>query len=705
MTRRPQDRAPVSIAFLLVMALVAACAEKPVLVTPPVPPAAVIEEEPPPAPREFRAAWVATVANIDWPSRRDLAVAEQRAEMIAILDRARAMNLNAIVLQVRPAADALYPSALEPWSEYLTGEQGRAPQPYYDPLATWIEEAHRRGIEIHAWFNPYRARHGASAQGREAPSHIVNTHPGVVRSYGTFLWMDPGEPLAAQRTIDVIRDVVRRYDIDGVHIDDYFYPYPVRAPGAPTTAPEIDFPDEPAWRLYVAGGGTLARADWRRQNVNHLIERIYKEVHQEKSWVRFGISPFGLPRPDRRPPGIAGFSQYDKLYADVELWVERCWLDYLSPQLYWPIAQAPQAYGVLLDYWISANKCNRNMYPGLYTSRINDTPQTWAPPEILDQIGESRRRPGSRGHIHFSMIALAQNRAGISDQLATQRYATPALVPPSPWIDAEAPGAPDVAASRAANGGVTIELTPAAGKATARWAIWARAGGAWRFQVAPSMPRRIDVPGGNGHGIDRVVVSAVDRLGNESRRVAVAIPFSAAAVESSIVPVARWGGTPADAAKAKRHRITHITLHHQGETYPPGRDPQEYLRALQNWSRRDKGWVDMPYHYVIDLQGRIYSGRDIEYAGDTNTEYDPTGHALVEVVGNFEEVEPNAAQLDAVVRVMSWLAIKHRVPESAIATHRDHSTQTACPGKNLYRYVQNGWIHDRIRQNLARNTP
>lgn len=692
------------IAVVAIVALLAACAEKPIQPPVPPPPAIIVQEEPPPAPREFRAAWVATVANIDWPSRRDLAVPEQRAEMIAILDRARAMNLNAIVLQVRPSADAIYPSPLEPWSEYLTGEQGRAPQPYYDPLATWIEEAHRRGLEVHAWFNPYRARH-TSAKGPEAPGHIANTHPGIVKSYGGFLWLDPGEPAAARRTLDVIRDVVRRYDIDGVHIDDYFYPYPVTPPGSPAGTPELDFPDEASWNAYVGRGGTLARADWRRQNVNQLIERLYRAVHEEKSWVRFGISPFGLPRPDRRPPGIAGFSQYDKLYADVELWMEKCWLDYLAPQLYWPMAQGPQAYGVLLDYWVGANTCKRNMYPGLFTSRVNDTPQTWAPAEILDQVAEARKRSGSHGHIHFSMAALTQNRAGIADSLALHRYETPALVPTSPWIDAEAPGPPDVAAGRNGNGGLTIELTPAAGKATARFAIWARAGGAWRLQVLPSMARRIDVPGGNGPGIDRIVVSAVDRLGNESRRVVVAIPFSAAEVEASIVPVARWGGTPADASKAKRHKITHITLHHQGETYPPGRDPQEYLRALQGWSRRDKNWIDIPYHYVIDLQGRIYAGRDIEYAGDTNTEYDPTGHALVEVVGNFEEIEPNAAQLDAVVRVMSWLAVRHGVTEKAIATHRDFSTQTVCPGKNLYRYIENGWIRERVRANLASYRP
>jgi uncharacterized lipoprotein YddW (UPF0748 family) len=485
-------------------------------------------DQPPAAPREFRAAWVSTVANIDWPSKPNLNAEKQQAEAIAILDRARALNLNAIVLQVRPAADAIYPSQIEPWSEYLTGLQGQAPQPWYDPLKFWITQAHARGLELHAWFNPYRARQ-SGARTPTAANHISRTNPAAVKSYGKFLWMDPGEDAAARQTLDVVLDVVRRYDIDGVHIDDYFYPYPIDAPGA--AAPEgaalegkivkaeLEFPDQPSWQRYQAGGGRLDRASWRRQNVNKLIQSLYEEIHREKSWVRFGISPFGLGRPERRPAGINGFSQYDKLYADAETWLQSGWVDYLSPQLYWPIRAPGQAYGVLLDYWLTQNTRGRHIWPGLYTSRVGAAPPTKEYPaqEIVDQIGVTRTRPGADGHIHFSMAALMQNRKGVADQLRASTYAAPALVPATPWLGSETPGTPSVAATRKGSG-MYLKLAP--GKANATYAIWSRYGGQWRFAVAPAS--RIDwtVPDDARLGpADAIVVSAVDRLGNESPRV------------------------------------------------------------------------------------------------------------------------------------------------------------------------------------------
>ncbi|MBC7367063.1 MAG: family 10 glycosylhydrolase, partial [Undibacterium sp.] len=387
---------------------------------------------PPAAPREFRAAWVATVANIDWPSKPGLPVERQRAEALAILERARTLKLNAIILQVRPAADALYASSLEPWSEFLTGQQGRAPEPFYDPLQFWVTEAHRRGLELHAWFNPYRARHSA-AKSPPAANHISKTNPEAVKTYGAFEWMDPGEPFAARRTLEVISEVVRNYDVDGVHIDDYFYPYPIPAPPAGTPAgsiplgskqppPEVDFPDEPAWQRYLAVRGKLSRADWRRQNVDYLVEDIYRAIHRIKPWVRFGVSPFGIGRPDRRPKGIAGFSQYDKLYADAELWLQKGWLDYFAPQLYWPKEKKAQDYATLLDYWVSQNTAHRHLWPGLFTSSINDTPKSWAPEEITHQIDLTRANPRADGHIHYSMIALMQDRHGISGKLAAGPY-------------------------------------------------------------------------------------------------------------------------------------------------------------------------------------------------------------------------------------------------------------------------------------------
>lgn len=484
---------------------------------------------PPPAPREFRAAWVSTVANIDWPSRNNLTMAKQQAEALAILDRAQALHLNAIVLQVRPSADAIYPSELEPWSEFLTGQQGRAPKGGYDPLQFWIEQAHARGLELHAWFNPYRARH-ATAKSPLARNHIANTNPEAVKTYGRYLWMDPGESAASQRTLDVILDVVRRYDIDGVHIDDYFYPYPIDTPNAAGPEgvaldggvggkQELEFPDQPSWQRYLLGGGTLDRAHWRRQNVNSLIEALYLGIHKEKSWVRFGISPFGIGRPDRRPPGIVGFSQYDKLYADAELWLANGWLDYLAPQLYWPVAQAPQAFDVLLDYWLAQNTRARHVWPGLYTSRIDNTAKTFTPEEIVKQIGVTRSRAGVRGHLHFSIAALMENRKGVADQLKAQAYQTAALSPATPWLGAEAPAAPTAQARRETTG-VGVRLAASAGKPVSHYAIWSRYGSEWRFAVAPaSRPVLLLADDAAGAAAEMVVVSAVDRLGNESARV------------------------------------------------------------------------------------------------------------------------------------------------------------------------------------------
>ena len=521
-----------------------------VTATPPTatPPTAANDALPPPSPREFRAAWVATVANIDWPSKPNLTVAQQQAEIIQIVERAKALNLNALVLQVRTSADALYPSDIEPWSEYLTGEQGRAPVPFYDPLKLWIEESHKRGIELHAWFNPYRARH-TQAKSPLAASHIANKIPSAVKSYGGYLWMDPGEVQASNQTLSVILDVVRRYDIDGVHIDDYFYPYPVAVPGTvvPPTSPddtpspvaELPFPDDASWQAYLAKGGKLVRDDWRRQNVNSLIEKIYQGIHREKNWVKFGISPFGLPKPSQRPPNISGFSQYDKLFADAELWLQNGWLDYFTPQLYWPINQTAQAYGTLLDYWVSQNKASRHIWPGLYTSRINASEKSWQPEEILNQIALTRSTGQAnglvRGHVHFSMVALTENRRNISEQLKVIAYNSAALVPRSPWLGQTLPAMPQVTADliKGTRANIKLKLSPVRATSSkingelasrvvppARYAVWQRYGNEWRFSVLAAdnegdaeMDFYIGAPSG---GLNRLVVSAVDRFGNES---------------------------------------------------------------------------------------------------------------------------------------------------------------------------------------------
>jgi uncharacterized lipoprotein YddW (UPF0748 family) len=458
----------------------------------------------PPAPlREFRAAWVATVTNIDWPSKPGLSATAQRAEALAILDRARQIGLNALILQVRPSGDALYPSTLEPWTEYLSGEQGRLPwhagEPPWDPLAFWVREAHRRALELHAWFNPYRARHSA-AKSALAPPHVGLKQPALVKRYGDQLWMDPGEPAAAAHTLAVVADVVRRYEVDGVHIDDYFYPYPVAVNGT-----DQPFPDEDSYARHRLAGGALSREDWRRGNVDQLVLQLQATVRALKPWVRVGVSPFGLGRPERRPAGVSGFSQYDKLYADVEKWLANGWLDYLAPQLYWPVAREGQPFEPLLDQWVAENTQQRHLWPGFFTSQVGPPPgKGWPAREILEQIALQRARGDkATGHIHFSMAALMQDRDGLVTQLRGGTYAQPALVPATPWLPGDAAAAP-----RLHREGTRLRIVAAAGPQPARWALWRRVGGQWQLAVQAVQETLVDPA-----GADRIAVAGVDRTG------------------------------------------------------------------------------------------------------------------------------------------------------------------------------------------------
>jgi len=316
---------------------------------------------PPRAAREFRAAWVATVANINWPSAPGLPPEAQRREAIELLDLLQELNFNAVILQVRAQADALYESRLEPWSYYLTAEQGRGPDPAYDPLEFWIEEAHARGLELHAWLNPYRAHHPQG--GPVTKFSLVRTRPELVvpLSQG-YWWMDPALKETQEHSLAVVTDLVRRYDLDGIHFDDYFYPYPEYNDGA-------DFPDSVSWAAYVQGGGKLSRGDWRRQAVNTFIRDVYRAVKREKPHVKFGLSPFGIWRPGH-PESIQGFDPYDQLYADARLWLHEGWIDYWTPQLYWPIGQIPQSYPILLGWWAQENTRHRHLWPGINVGRI-----------------------------------------------------------------------------------------------------------------------------------------------------------------------------------------------------------------------------------------------------------------------------------------------------------------------------------------------
>lgn len=461
--------------------------------------------------REFRGVWIATVDNIDWPSRRDLTTREQRAELRTLFDRIDEAGFNAVIFQVRPAADALYESDLEPWSEYLTGTQGQAPQPYYDPLKLAIELAHERGLELHAWFNPYRVTHPTAA-GPRASTHASQAQSDIVREYGDYEWFDPGEPRAADHSLSVIMDVVRRYDVDGVHFDDYFYPYPITRNGR-----RIPFPDDDSYRR---SGTSLSRDDWRRENVNRFVERVYREVKAAKPWVKVGISPFGIWRPGH-PPSVRGFDQYAEIYADARLWQQEGWLDYFAPQLYWRIDEPGQRFPDLLDWWADQNTAGRHLWPGLFTGRIRtDTESTpWNISEILTQIDLVRENRISTGAIHFSAKSIRDNSRGIATRLANDTYTEPALVPESPWLGDEPPRVPSIE-TMGTGGSTHLALTPTEGPEPFLWVIRAQRNGVWTLQIEPNTGTTIRLPGPTP---DLVVVSGVSRTGIEGEMTAVEV--------------------------------------------------------------------------------------------------------------------------------------------------------------------------------------
>ncbi|MEX0772985.1 MAG: family 10 glycosylhydrolase [Balneolales bacterium] len=462
----------------------------------------------PEVPREFRAAWIASVANIDWPSKPGLSTEKQKAELRLMLDRMVAMNMNAAILQVRPAADALYLSPFEPWSEVLTGEMGKAPKPFYDPLEFAIEEAHKRGLELHAWFNPFRALH-SSSESEISADHISRTNPEFVKEYGSQLWLDPGSKAAQDHSIRVIIDVVQRYDIDGVHLDDYFYPYKERD----STGTKIDFPDDITWAKNSDG---MDRENWRRQNVDRFIERLYKQIKINDPQVLLGISPFGIWRPGY-PSGVNGFDPYTEIYADSRKWLQEGWLDYFSPQLYWAIDQPGQSYSVLLDWWDQQNDLNRHLWPGNYASRIESGAEVdWRAKEIVDQVEATRLNLNAHGNIHFSIKALMEDRDGLAGTLASETYKIQALVPASPWLEGVPPKKPNVS-MRMFAGSTELTFMPADGDAVWLWAIRILDGSRWKLKIVPGWKHIYNLD----TSPDFVAVTAVNRLGIEGEPVSI----------------------------------------------------------------------------------------------------------------------------------------------------------------------------------------
>ena len=454
----------------------------------------------PPSPaREFRGVWLATVANIDWPSKPGLRVEQQKAELISLLDRAAQLKFNAVLFQVRPVCDAFYASPIEPWSEYLTGTQGRAPEPFYDPLAFAIAQAHKRGLELHAWFNPFRAAH-PDTKSPPALNHITKTHPELVRHYGKQTVLDPGEPAVQARVVAVVQDVVKRYDVDGIIFDDYFYPYPEKK----WTGKEMDFPDDASWKKFGAASG-FNREDWRRENVNRFIRQISQTIKSTKPWVQFGVSPFGIWRP-QSPAQIKGMDAYAKIYADSRKWLANGWADYFAPQLYWPIATREQSFPVLFDWWRAQNSKSRHVWPALYDAMVGTKFSTDEIPRQV-QITRGKSDPGA---IHYHLRSVLENPA-----LATavrSQYSQPVLIPATPWLDSTPPEKPKLTVNDAKNS-LNVRWENAGTEPARWWLFQSRTNAVWTTEIFPANQTSRVLENSSP---DAISIRAVDRLGNLS---------------------------------------------------------------------------------------------------------------------------------------------------------------------------------------------
>lgn len=386
--------------------------------------------------REFRAVWVATVNNIDWPSKPGLSTDQQKKEAIAILDLHAKNHINAIIMQVRPASDAFYKSDLEPWSRYLTGTPGKAPSPFYDPLEFWIQECHKRNMEFHAWLNPFRVAQNAGEP--LAANHMAFKNPEWIVNYGGKLYFDPGLPQACEFVSKVVADIVSRYDVDAIHFDDYFYPYPLKE----------DFPDENSFAQYNRGFLGTQKPDWRRDNVDMIIKMLSERIKKTKPWVKFGISPFGVWRNKADDPEgsetTAGTTNYDQLNADILKWQKNGWIDYCLPQLYWQIGHSSVDFLTLSKWW-AAHAYHRAMYIGhaVYKLEANSAIPEWRDPnELVRQIQITRQIPPLGGSAFYSSVHFNRDLFGFDQTLRDKLYQYPALVPPMPWIDHTTPEPP-----------------------------------------------------------------------------------------------------------------------------------------------------------------------------------------------------------------------------------------------------------------------
>ncbi|MEN7549374.1 family 10 glycosylhydrolase [Rapidithrix thailandica] len=471
--------------------------------------------------REFRGVWVSTVANLDWPSQKGLSARQQQNEFIEILDHLKKCGINTVIVQVRPAANTLYPSNSEPWSEWITNDPERGPN--YDPVEFMIYECRRRGMEFHAWFNPFRAMYYTQSREELPENHLAHLKPEWIVTYGSTLYLNPGIPEVRQYVIEQITEVVRKYNVDAVHLDDYFYPYPI--PGRP-------FEDKHTFSEFASNTENLH--NWRRANIDQFVQALHEAIQQEKKHVKLGISPFGVWRNKEEDPQFgsateANVTAFDANYADVRKWLQKHWVDYVIPQIYWS-QQFPEApFGVLARWW-AQNHFNRHVYTGHAAYKIqNNADSTWNNPEELPaQIRLTRTLHQSiQGNALFSCKSVLHNTGHLSDSLQEHLFQYPALIPTMPWKDNTPPLAPKKLKTRKKQNGIKLKWHKPApaedGERPYRYIIY-------KFKekevININHPRHIlaVLPGcqrwfldQQGQDTDRYVVTALDRMNNESR--------------------------------------------------------------------------------------------------------------------------------------------------------------------------------------------
>ncbi len=404
--------------------------------------------------REMRAVWIATVGNIDWPSSKNLTTDQQKTEFLSILDQIKQYQMNTIVFQIRPAADAFYPSKLEPWSQWLNGKQGKGPKPFYDPLEFAIEECRKQGIDVHVWLNPYRAIADTSNKDQDS-IHITRLHPEWFLKYGRILYFNPGLQDTRDFVSTVVSDIVRRYDIDAIHMDDYFYPYRIK---------DKEFPDSATFAKYPRGFPTDKKDDWRRDNVDLIIRQLHDSIKSIKPWVEFGISPFGVWRNIEKDPlgskTQAGQTNYDDLYADILKWQKEKWIDYITPQIYWEIGKKVADYAIIADWW-SYHAYGTPVYIGQALYRIDKEAKekSWhSSKEIIRQLEINRKYPNISGSMYFSAKHLAKNPLNVKKRLLKGPYKYLAIPPSNNLVTQILPVAPTTAKIELSGSAFTLSV-------------------------------------------------------------------------------------------------------------------------------------------------------------------------------------------------------------------------------------------------------